>query len=142
MYYLLFSGIVAIVFGLIFLLSVKVLGKFGETGNKTLLVLHEKLSPIRFVVGSILLALGFWILISFFPYPEFWYINIIAALAIFFGLLFLVSPRSLEVLSNIFNTVLLSTDEVVLTIKKIAGIVLLIAGSYILYNFYYIISHP
>jgi len=117
------------------------LGKFGEVGNKTLLVLHEKLSPVRFVIGLALLALGLWILISLFPYPEFWYINIIAALAIFFGLLFLVFPRSLEVLSNIFNTVLLSIDELILAVKKVAGIVLLIAGSYILYNFYYIISH-
>ena len=138
MYMLFFSGIVAVIFGLILMLSANILGKAGEVGNKTLLVLDEKISPLRLFIGAMLLILGVWMLVNVFSYPQFWYINIIGVLAIFFGLLFMVFPHSLEVLSNIFNTVLLSTDEIVLAIRKIVGIVLLIAGSYILYAAYYV----
>jgi len=138
LYILFFSGFLAIIFGLVLILSADILGKAGEVGNRTLLVLDEKIAPLRWFFGIAFLVLGVWMLINVFSYPQFWYINIIGALAIFFGLLFIVFPHSLEVLSNIFNTVLLSTDELVLAVRKIAGIVLLIAGSYILYAAYYV----
>lgn len=138
MEYLIFTAILSLLFGILFLLTPETLGRWGEAGNRTILVLDEKLSSVRVFAGGILLLLGLWISWSAFNYSSLWFLHLIGILAIFFGLLYLIAHQGIKTLSTIFNVVLLSTDEVVMAVRQTVGIVLLVAGVYILYAVYYL----
>ncbi|MFH2034657.1 MAG: hypothetical protein ABIJ26_08185 [Candidatus Margulisiibacteriota bacterium] len=125
------------IFGLLFLLSPATLGKAGEVCNKTLLVLDDSLSKVRVVVGIVLIAAG--LLIAWMAYPsgaQLWYLHAIAIIAVFFGVLYLAFPKALTTLSNIFNVILLPTDEILISIRKVVGIILIIASAYMLISSY------
>jgi len=131
---LVFTGLVSLLFGVLFLMAPETLGRWNEVGNRTIMVLDEKLSPLRTWVGAVLLIAGGFIIWAAFPYStELWYLHIIGAIVLFFGLLFIAFPHGLKNLSRIFDTVLLSTDEMILGVRKTLGILLLIAGAYIIY---------
>jgi hypothetical protein len=85
-----------------------------------------------------LLILGGFIIWAIVPYGALWYLHLIGVISLFFGILYLAAPDGLKTLSTIFNVVLLSTDEVVLAVRKTVGIILLVAGAYILYSVYYL----
>jgi hypothetical protein len=137
MTYMVFAGLVSLFFGLLFLLSPEFLAKMGKACNQTLIVLDHKVDPVKGVVGVIFILLGAWILWMVFPYGELWYLNAIAAISLFFGLLFLFFPAGLKFLSDISNTILLSTDDVVMGARKTIGVLLLILCIYIFYASYY-----
>jgi uncharacterized membrane protein HdeD (DUF308 family) len=131
---LVFTGLVSLLFGVLFLMSPETLGRWSEVGNRTVMVLDEKLSSIRNWVGAALLIAGAFMVWAAFPYSvELWYLHVIGVIALFFGLLFIAFPHGLKNLSRIFDTVLLSTDELILGVRKTLGILLLIAGAYIIY---------
>jgi len=131
---MLFAGLVSLLFGVLFLMSPEILGRWNEISNRTVMVLDEKISPIRTWVGAILLIAGAFIIWAAFPHSaELWYLHVIGAIVLFFGLLFIAFPHGLNNLSRVFDTVLLSTDEVILGVRKTLGILLLIAGAYIIY---------
>lgn len=138
MEYLILAAIVSLLFGILFLMSPETLGKWGEAGNRTIMVIDEKLSSIRLLTGLALLILGGFIIWAVAPYGALWYLHLIGIISIFFGILYLAAPDGLKMLSTIFNVVLLSTDEVVLAVRKTIGIILLVAGAYILYSVYYL----
>lgn len=138
MEYLILAAIVSLLFGVMFLMSPETLGKWGEASNRTVMVLDEKLSSIRLLTGLALLILGGFIIWAIVPYGALWYLHLIGVISLFFGILYLAAPDGLKTLSTIFNVVLLSTDEVVLAVRKTVGIILLVAGAYILYSVYYL----
>lgn len=138
MEYLISAAILSLLFGMLFLMSPEILGKWGEIGNRTIMVLDEKLSSLHLVIGLMLLILGGFIIWAILPYGALWYLHSIGIISLFFGILYLAAPKGLKTLSTIFNVVLLSTDEVVLAARKTAGITLLAAGIYILYSVYYL----
>jgi hypothetical protein len=137
MTYMVFAGLVSLFFGLLFLLSPEVLTKLGKACNKTLVVIDHTIDPVKAIVGVIFLLLGAWILWMVFPYGELWYLNLIAALSLFFGLLFMFYPSGLKFLSDVSNTILLSTDDVVMGARKTIGVMLIILSIYIFYASYY-----
>jgi hypothetical protein len=134
---MIFAGICALLFGVLFLMSPDLLGKVGDVANRTVLVLDDKISSMRIAAGVVLIAVGLWMLFMALPYGELWYLNIIAAISMFFGLLFVAVPNGLTSLSNVCNTVMLSTDEIVMAVRKTVGILLIIGGIYMLYAVYY-----
>jgi uncharacterized membrane protein HdeD (DUF308 family) len=138
MEYMIFAAIVSLLFGILFLMSPETLGKWGGVSNQTVMVLDEKLSAARTIVGVILLLMGLFISWSAFGYGSLWYLHIIGIIAIFFGLLYLISPQGLKTLSSICNVVLLSTDEVAMASRQIIGIIMLVFGAYMLYAVYYL----
>ncbi|MFA4905301.1 MAG: hypothetical protein WC645_02235 [Candidatus Margulisiibacteriota bacterium] len=138
MEYLITSAVLSLLFGMLFLLSPEILGRLGEIGNRTIMVLDEKLTNLHLVTGLALLILGGFIIWAILPYGALWYLHSIGLISLFFGFLYLAAPKGLKTLSTIFNVVLLSTDEVVLAVRKTAGITLLVAGIYILYSIYYL----
>ena len=72
-----------------------------------------------------------------FPFGSLWYLNIVAFIALFFGLLFLFFPNGLKFLSDISNTMLVSTDDMVMGARKTIGVLLIILSIYIFYAAYY-----
>jgi hypothetical protein len=135
--YMIFAGLTSLFFGFLFLLSPEILTKLGKACNKTLVIIDHKIDHLKGIVGTIFLLMGAWILWMVFPYIELWYLNVVAALALFFGLLLLFYPAGLKFLSDISNTILLSTDEVVMGARKTIGVLLLILSLYIFYASYY-----
>jgi len=131
---LMFVGLISLLFGILFLMSPETLGRWSEVGNRTVMVLDEKISPVRNWVGAALLIAGAFMVWAAFPHSvELWYLHIIGVIALFFGLMFLTYPHGLKNLSRFFDTVLLSTDELILGVRKTLGILLIIAGAYIIY---------
>ncbi|KAF0134128.1 MAG: hypothetical protein FD145_884 [Candidatus Saganbacteria bacterium] len=123
--------------GLLFLISPEILGKTGDFCNKTIIVLDEKLSLIKAAIGIILILSGLIILWAILPYASLWYLNIVAAISVFFGLIYLVFPPGINILSSIFDRVLVSTDDFVLGTRKIFGVVLIVFSVYIFYSAYF-----
>jgi len=135
--YLIFAGAVSLLFGLLFLISPEVLTKLGAISNKTILVLDEKISPIKSIVGIILILAGVWMIWTVFPYTDLWYVTVIAVISLFFGFLYVFFPNGLKFLSDICNVILISPeDELLMGARKTVGILLIILGMYIFYVYY------
>jgi hypothetical protein len=136
MEYLLTSGILSLLLGLLLLFSPALLGRVGEIANRIILYLDEKLQAIRIWAGLFLVVAGGWILYILARYPELSYLNSIWIICLVFGLLFLFMPNWLSWLSKVSNNVIFSTDDVVMGFRKIIGIILIIVGIYIFYGVY------
>ena len=130
--YLLASGILALIFGLLMLAAPVFLGKLGELSNKTILVLNGQLMRYKLWIGLFLLVLGGWMLYVATNYPD-PYINAAWIITVAFGLLFLFFPKWLDWLSKVSNTFLLSTDELVMGTRRVIAVVLLVVSFYIFY---------
>ena len=136
MVYLLISGIVALLFGLMLLFTPNFLGGVGDVCNRVIMYLDEKLQPFKLWLGLLLVAVGAWLLYVVAKYPELGYLNSVWIVCMFFGLLFLFLPHWLTWLSSVSNKVVFSTDDVVIGSRKIIGIVIIIVSIYILYGAY------
>ncbi|MBU0574263.1 MAG: hypothetical protein ABIJ26_05540 [Candidatus Margulisiibacteriota bacterium] len=139
MTYTLFAGLVSLIAGLMLLFFPNAMAKTGDALNRVVVNLDEKVSRIRLVMGILLLLAGGLILWQALPLDgQAWYMFVIAVLALFFGLLFLVFPNGLAALSKIFDKMLISTDSLLLTTgRKIAGIILIILAIYQLITVYF-----
>jgi hypothetical protein len=136
MAYLMVSGTVSLLFGLIFLFTPAFLGSFGQVFNRVVLFLDERLEPMKKGIGLLLVVVGAWLLYVVTRYPELGYLTWIWLICLSFGFLSLFFPHWLAWLSNLFNRVVFSTDEVVMGSRKIIGIILLIFAVYIFYAAY------
>ena len=136
MEYLIASGSIALVFGLLLLFAPVFLGSFGALCNRVLMYLDEKLEPIKVWIGLFLLIVGGWVLYISANYPELGYLVAVWMICFIFGLLFLFFSNWLSWLSTISNRVIFTTDEVVMGARKLVGIVLLIISIYIFYMAY------
>ena len=137
MEYLIFAGLVSFLFGLLFLISPEVLMKMGAVSNRTIMVLDEKISPVKSIVGIVLILAGVFMVWSVYPYNDLWYVTIIAVISLFFGFLFVFFPNGLKFLSDACNMILISPeDELIMGARKTIGILLVILSIYLFYVYY------
>jgi len=132
--WLIFSGIVALLFGLLFV-SDGLLGKIGAVGNQIIAPLDEILYKGRMFVGLILVAAGLWIAYVAANYTGLAWLNVVWIIAVFFGLLFLfLSPMADGFIKSFDSGAF--TDELVLGSRKVVGIILVIVSLWIFYSAY------
>lgn len=136
MAYLLTAAIITLLFGLIFLFTPNFLTSLGTVLNRVVLYLDEKLSPVKMLVGIVLILVGAWVMWTVARYPELSYLSALWIICLAFGLLFLFFGNWLSWLSDVSNKVIFSTDDVVVGSRKIFGVILLIASVYIFYAAY------
>lgn len=132
MIYLLISGIVAIAFGTIILIAPIFLKKFCATIDKLIFNLDDLLQPLRAVIGVILILVATAVYYISFRYPEIQILNVIWVIAAIFGLLFLFFPNWLKTISKVADTVIFPTKEYVMSACRVCGVIILLAGVYIL----------
>jgi len=136
--WLIAAGIIALIFGLLLLSSRDFLANLGAFFNQSLGKVNAFLSPVHTLVGIILVIIGGWLISVAFSYPDLWYLHLIGALALIFGLLYLFVPQWLDILSNVCNQVLLSTDELVIGARIVVGIIFILAAIYMFFSAYLI----
>ncbi|HTY13493.1 MAG TPA: hypothetical protein VMD02_04835 [Candidatus Omnitrophota bacterium] len=140
MAYLLFTGLLSLLFGILFLFSPEVISTVGNFCNKTVVVLDDFIAPVKMLVGLLLVAASAWMLWMVFPYGDLWYVHLVAYIIMFFGLLFVFFPGALKSVSDFANRVLLSTDDLVMGARKMIGILFIILSVYIFYSAFYIVQ--
>ncbi|MBN2058655.1 MAG: hypothetical protein JW782_07650 [Candidatus Saganbacteria bacterium] len=133
---LLFAGIIALIFGVLSLFSREMLLYLGDALNRPIVSIDDKLKAIRIPLGLVLVVIAGWIISVAFSYPTLWYLHIIGIVILFFGLLYLFVPRWLDHLSRFLDQTMLSTDEILIGLRKAVGIVLMLAAIYIFYSVY------
>ncbi|OGC23668.1 hypothetical protein A2291_04115 [candidate division WOR-1 bacterium RIFOXYB2_FULL_42_35] len=132
MSYIIIAGLVSLFFGLFLVLSPNVVGSLDKFFGKIIISVDEKLDPIKPWIGCLLLLIGAWIMYVALQYPDS-YLTTTWLICLIFGLLFLFLPKWLAWLSKIANTVLFSTHESVMSVRKIIGVALIVVGIYIFY---------
>jgi hypothetical protein len=132
MEWLIVSGVVSLLAGL-FLLTGEALLKLGEWLYRPVAYIDDVISSISRPAGIFLVIVGGWIISVAFSYAELWYLHIVGALILFFGLLYLFLPDWLSGLSWVVDGLILSGDDLVLGVRRLVGIILLIISFYIFY---------
>lgn len=130
------AGIIALIFGVLSLFSREMLLYLGTALNRPIVSLDDKLKVIRIPLGLVLVAVAGWIISVAFNYPMLWYLHVVGMLILFFGLLYLFVPRWLDVLSKFLDQTMLTTDEILIGLRKAVGVVLVLAAIYIFYSVY------
>ncbi|MDD4178751.1 MAG: hypothetical protein PHH14_01710 [Candidatus Margulisbacteria bacterium] len=130
--YLMGSGLLAVIVGIIILIADYVFIEFSAKVDKFILDLDTLLKPAKLLIGSLLVVLAVWFGYIAVKYQELWYFHILWPLALIFGALYLFHPDWLEALSKVANSVVFPTKERLRGFFKIIGILFLLAGIYIL----------
>lgn len=133
MSYLILIGIVAILFGLLLLLSPENLKGLSSACDKVILKIDDIVLQSRTPMGIALLIAGFLILWLVWPYLSLWGLNIVVLLALIFCLLLIFFPKALEYLRRWSDRSAFSVDNFVLAARKTVGTLLIIAGIFIIY---------
>ncbi|MFA5113642.1 MAG: hypothetical protein WC529_05025 [Candidatus Margulisiibacteriota bacterium] len=136
MEWLITAGIVSLLTGILLVFSSDTLQKIGEVLNKPIASIDGAVMGIRLPAGIALVIVGGWIISVAFGYTSLWYLHLIGALILFFGLLYLFLPQWLGIVSRVADQLLLSTDELVLGTRKSFGVVLIVVAIYIFYSAY------
>jgi hypothetical protein len=139
MEFLTFAGAVALLFGVLSLMSREMLISLGNALNRPIVTIDDRLRSIRVPLGVLLLVVGVWNIMIAFGYPQLWYLHLIGIFILFFGLLYLFVPEWLTVISQFLDQILLSTDELFIGTRKTIGVILLLAAVYIFYSVYLIV---
>ena len=135
MSYLLFCALVSLIFGLLFLVSPAVLGRLGTVLNLVLFTLNGQTLRYRIWIGIVFLAIAAWVFYVGLQAPG-WYMVALWIVPLVFGLLFLFLPGWLSWMSKASNAMLLPTDELAIGWRRLIGILLIVAGLYILYGIF------
>jgi len=135
--YLLFSGIVALVFGFIILLAPNFFKSLSFRVDRVVFVVDDLLNPFREWVGLTLIVIagfGYFITVQ---YPSLIELRFVWLIALIFGVLYLVLPNWLDLFSRIANRFIFPTREYVMGSCKLIGTLLILAGIYILGMLYW-----
>jgi len=132
------AGIFILLFGMILIVSRKILIKLRSFLEEPILFLDEKLKSIGIIAGALLSLIGGWIVSVAFNYPQLWYLHPIGLLILCFGLLYLFLPEWLGSLSGFFDRFLLSADQVFIEDRRNAGLVFIGIALFILISAYLI----
>lgn len=136
MEWLVTAGIISLLVGAMLLFSSETLRQWGKILNRPLAFIDGSLAGIRIPAGIVLVIIGGWISSVAFSYTALWYLHLIGAVILFFGLLYLFLPQWLTLLSQICDQLLLSTDELVMGTRKSFGVILIVVAVYIFYAAY------
>lgn len=128
------SGVIPLIFGLILLFSPSFGLKPSEFLDQVIFILDDLLSPYQLLVGLFLAGIGGWMLYLVLIYPEYVLLHILWAVLIFFGLVYIFRPHWAKDLAKMANKTILSTDNIVINSSRSFGLILIIAGGYIVYQ--------
>jgi hypothetical protein len=138
MAFLIVSAAVTFLTGVFLFFAGESVKKVSDFLNRTIFHLDEALCSARLASGLILLLLGGWIAYTGAAYPDFWYLKLAGWIIVVFGLLYLFFPSWLGAISEVADRIMLSTDELVLNIRKVSGVVLVLISFYIFYSVFQI----
>jgi hypothetical protein len=134
--YLLVSGIVALVFGLIILFAPNFFKRLSSLVDRVVFVIDDLLYPFREWVGIALILIagaGYYATVQ---YPTLFELRTVWVIALIFGLLYLVFPNWLAVFSRFANRFIFPTREYVMGSCKLIGAFLILAAVYIFVMIY------
>ena len=124
-------GLLSLFAGAVLLVAPQFLKKISDLCNKTLIDFDKKIENFRVLIGVLLVLSGTFIFLRSFPMGlQAWLLNAVALLAFLFGVKFLFFPKAVSLLSGIGDTLLFSYDEMILSARKIIGILLIIVSLY------------
>jgi len=138
MIYLLLSGVVALVFGLMFFFAIGFCKHPCDMCDRVLFVLDEVLNPFRLGVGVLMLILGGWLMYLTIMNPVNVLMYLLWVLIVFFGLLFVFMPHWLERFSKVLDKTVFHTDAFVKNSCRVIGVILILAALFIFYGAYLI----
>jgi hypothetical protein len=141
MAWLLFSGIISLLFGMILLSSRKALLLLGRFLNKPVIIVDDMIRAVRIPAGTVLVLLGAWVVYAAFCCVELWYLHLIGVLSLFFGFLYLFLPHWLEWFSRVSDRSLFSTDVFVIGFRKGLGILFAVVAIYLFYSAYLVSNY-
>ena len=130
------AEIISLLTGLFLLLADNNVHKLSVLLNKPVFYLDDLVSTIKLPAGIALLIIGGWLVSVALAYAQLWFLSLMGAVVILFGLLYLFLPDWLAPLSNISDKFIFSTDDFVLGARKSIGIILIVCALYIFFAVY------
>ncbi len=128
------AGSIILITGLLLLFSGELVNKISRFFSATILTIDDKISGYRVPAGILLVLIGAWLVWIAVAYEALWLFYIIGGLALLFGILYLLSPNGLTSVSKIADRLLFSTDEAVLSTRRVTGLLLVLISLYIFYG--------
>ncbi|MDD5382533.1 MAG: hypothetical protein PHH60_02645 [Candidatus Margulisbacteria bacterium] len=136
--YLTVSGLICLLFGLFIIFTPGLLHRLSQAGNTIVLYLDDRLSQAKIWVGLLLVFIGVWLIYLVSFYPELWYITPVWLLCLLTGFFYLFLPNWLFWLSNLFDKLVFSADELIMGSRKVFGVILLVVSIYLFFSAYLI----
>jgi len=133
-------GIIALVFGFLFIFSKEILFLVSLIMERPLASIEPRISSIRGIAGGILVLIALWILYTAVRIVGPWYLYLAGLIILLFGLLYLFIPRWVDQMSKFTNRVVFATDEVIVGGRRSIGIVLLILALYFFYTAFLVLK--
>jgi hypothetical protein len=130
------AEIISLLTGLLLLLADNNIHKLSVLLNKPVFYLDEMVGSIKMPAGIALVIIGGWLVSVALGYPQLWFLSLMGAVVILFGLLYLFLPNWLVPLSNISDKFIFSTDDFVLGARKSIGIIMIVCALYIFFAVY------
>ncbi|MFA4844509.1 MAG: hypothetical protein WC632_06150 [Candidatus Margulisiibacteriota bacterium] len=127
------AGVLSLCTGLLLFFSGETLRRIGNVLNATVAQVDGAVMAVRMPAGILLVIAGGWIISVAFSYTELWWLHLVGAVIIFFGLLYLFLPNWLGTISRIADQMLLSTGEIGNGTRKSFGVILVLGAIYIFY---------
>jgi uncharacterized membrane protein HdeD (DUF308 family) len=136
MIWLIISGVIALVTGIVILAADMFFIKVSAVTDKVVVDVDKVIRPYRVVIGWLLLLATIILAYAAFAFPGYWQMHFVWPVALVFGLLFVAMPAIADMLSKYANVLIFPTKERLRGFYKIVGTILIIAGAYILVTAY------
>ncbi|KPJ67961.1 hypothetical protein AMJ44_07015 [candidate division WOR-1 bacterium DG_54_3] len=135
--YLLISGITSLIFGILFLIApTGFWERIGNFFNKPVLFVESQLRAYNFAAGFIFLILGTWLIFLALEDSQIWFLYVIGAAFVIFGLLYIFTPNWLVRFSNLSGRVIITFDQIAIASRTSLGVVLILAAVYIFFKLF------
>ncbi|MBI5700203.1 hypothetical protein HZC35_07885 [Candidatus Saganbacteria bacterium] len=138
MIWLIVSGLIAAATGIMMLVSDVMFFNFSEVTDRVVFDLDKAIRPYRIIAGWVLVLAAVILALMAFAYAEYRQLHFVWPVALLFGVLFIFMLAGLDLLSKFANVVIFPTKDRVRGFCKVMGVILLIAGAYILITAYLI----
>jgi hypothetical protein len=136
MWYLLFSGLVGLVFGTLVLFFPTFLEMLNKVIDRELKYSFEQDHIPRLINGLVLLLAALFLILTGNWYPMLWPLFYIGVLALVFGIFFIFFPRFLGFLNDLGNIIVIAPEEAGTFQRIVSGIILLLMSIYIIYIYF------
>ncbi len=134
MSYLMILGLAVLIAGIFLFFFPNLYERFSKVLDRVVFVLDDVLHPYRILAGLFLLAVGGWMLYLTIVYSEYVGLHPVWFILMVFGLLFIFLPHWLASISDWANKTIYRTDQLVKRACKSVGLVLILAGIFVLYR--------
>lgn len=126
-------------FGFVMLIAPNFFTEFCNRLDRVVFTIDDLLSPFREMVGVLLLVTGGVILYVSSRYPTLMVLRLAWVVAGIFGLLYLLLPDWLDILSRIANRIIFPSRKYMVGASKLIGLFILAGGVYILVMAYFVL---